>query len=458
MVLLTTILMVTLNEVNLSHLYPEYPYKDGLITTADEYSYFFPAESLYQTGEWNASGDGSKAYLRTPGYGFLYLIALFIGQSKAFLVLKIFQIACYAGTLFLLFKILCEYISRQFSLAATFIFGLLPCFHGFTYYTLSESIIPFFMLWWVFTIIKPRKIDFVNLFLSTSFLVLIRPQLIVFPIIFVIYYSIRKNKRSIYLLVGLLPFLFWQLRTATIIGHWPELHPVYSLSNNSIFRPPHQKLTELFKIWEHESDVFHENMGILSADTSEIAINKVAATIPVYFHQDVLPVLKEYQQLRYKQRSYASIKINDYLPGEKELTDRFDALTEELKSENKMDYFIFTPLKSLKKLLFTSMMNLNVFQEAWKDNILVLALKILSFTLILLGFIYSIFFCFSPKQNIEIRLLAFAVLISIFYLAYFQRLNEERYLYPYLGLFFIFTYLFTNKLIKTLSKRKSPQI
>ncbi len=450
--------MVILNEVNLSHLYPEYPYKDGLITTADEYSYFFPAERLYQTGEWNASGDGSKAYLRTPGYGFFYLIALIIGQSKAFLVLKIFQISCFAGTLFLLYKILCAYISRQFSLVATFIFGILPSFHGFTYYTLSESITPFFMLWWVFTIRKPRKMDFVSLFLSTSSLVLIRPQLIVFPLIFVLYYLIRKNKRSIYLLVGLMPFLFWQLRTATIIGYWPDMHPVYSLSNNSIFRPPHQKLTELFKIWEHESDVFHENMGVLSADTSEISRNKVAATIPVHFHQDVLPVLKEFQLFRNRQDSYTSIKINDYLPGEKELTERINELTLKLKSENKMDYFIFTPLKSFKKLMYTSMMNLNVFQEAWKDNILVLALKIISFTLILLGFIYSIFFCFSPKQNIENRLLAFAVLISIFYLAYFQRLNEERYLYPYLGLFFIFTCLYTNKLIKTLSKRKSPQI
>lgn len=457
-VLITTILMVILNEINLSHLYPEYPYKDGLITTADEYSYFFPAESLYQTGEWIASGDGSKAYLRTPGYGFFYLIALVIGQSKAFLVLKILQISCFAGTLFLLFKILCKYISRQFSLVATIIFGLLPCFHGFTYYTLSESVIPFFMLWWVFSIIKPRKIDFVNLFLSTSLLVLIRPQLIVFPIIFVVYYLIRKNKRSIYLLAGLMPFLLWQLRTATIIGHWPDLHPVYSLSNNSIFRPPHQKLTELFKIWEHESDVFHENMGVLSADSSEIARNKVAATIPVHFHQDVLPILKEFQLLRYRQGLYTSIKINDYLPGEKELTERIDELTFQLKSENKIDYFIFTPLKSLKKLLFTSMMNLNVFQEAWKDNILVLALKILSFTLILLGFIHSFFFCFTPKQSIEIRLLAFAVLISIFYLAYFQRLNEERYLYPYLGLFFIFTCLFTYNLLKRYQKESRPKL
>ena len=452
-----TLVMVLLNEVNLSYLNHDYPYKDGLITTADEYSYFYPAESYYQTGEWNASGDGSKAYLRTPGYGFIYLIALVIGQSKAFLVLKIFQISCYAGSLFLLFKIISDFISKPFSLIATFIFGLLPCFNGFTYYTLSESVIPFFMLWWVYGILKPSKHDFLLLVLITSFLVLIRPQLIVFPIVFAVYYLLKKNKRSIYLLVGLLPFLFWQIRTATLIGEWPDIHPVYSLSNNSIFRPPHQELTELFKIWEHESDVFHENMGILSADTSQLARNKVAATIPIHLQTDVLPILKKFQLFRFKQQLYSGNKINSYLPGEKELTNNIHQLTQKLKSENKLDYYLLTPLKSLKKLVVTSMMNLNIYQDAWKENLWVFVLKLLSLTFILLGFVTSILFCFFSKCSIEYRLLAFSVLISIFYLVYFQRLNEERYLYPYLGMFFIYTCLYADSLIKLLAKRKSPQ-
>jgi hypothetical protein len=313
------------------------------------------------------------------------------------------------------------------------------------------------MLWWVYNILNPRKHDFLLLVLSTSFLVLIRPQLIVFPIVFAVYYLLKKNKRSIYLLVGLLPFLFWQMRTASIIGQWPDIHPVYSLSNNSIFRPPHQELTELFKIWEHESDVFHENMGILSADTSQLARNKVAATIPIHLQTDVLQILKEFQLFRFKQQLYSGNKINSYLPGEKELTNNIHELTQKLKSENKLDYYLLTPLKSLKKLLVTSMMNLNIYQDAWKENLWVFVLKLLSLTFILLGFVTSILFCFFSKCSIEYRLLAFSVLISIFYLVYFQRLNEERYLYPYLGMFFIYTCLYADSLIKLLAKRKSPQ-
>lgn len=450
--------MVLLNEINLSHLSPDFPYKDGLITTADEYSYFYPAESYYQTGEWNASGDGTKAYLRTPGYGFIYFIALIIGQSKAFFVLKIFQIGLYAGALFLLFKILSIYISNRFSLLATAIFGLLPCFHGFTYYTLSESVIPFFMLWWVYGILKPRKQDFLMLFLSTSSLVLIRPQLIVFPLLFAVFYLLKANKRSIYLLIGLIPFLFWQIRTSTIIGEWPEIHPVYSLANNSIFRPPHQELTALFKIWEHESDVFHENMGLLSADTSQKARINVSATIPVHLQNEILPILKDFQLICWSQkRSFSGKKISAYLPGEERLTEKIRSVKEELKRKNKLDYYFFTPLKSLKKLMVTSMMNLNVFQDAWKNNPLVFGIKFLSLAFILFGFMATIIFCLKPIYSIENRILAISVVTSIFYLVYFQRLNEERYLYPYLGLFFIFTCLLCDRLIKLLKKRKSSQ-
>jgi hypothetical protein len=193
-------------------------------------------------------------------------------------------------------------------------------------------------------------------------------------------------------------------------------------------------------------------MGILSADTSQLARNKVTATIPAHLQSIVMPALKEFQLLRLKQHSYSGKKINHYLPGERELTQNIHRLTLQLKSENKLDYYIFTPLKSLKKLLVSSMMNLNVFQQAWKDNILVLSLKILSLLLITLGFMASILFCFISKICIENRLLAFSVLISIFYLVYFQRLNEERYLYPYLGLFFIFICLYTDRILKISKK------
>ena len=447
--------MIFLNEINLSYLFPNYPFKEGLITTADEHSYFFPAESLYKCGEWNASGDGSTAYLRTPGYGLIYLIAIFISNSKTFFVLKIFQIGFYSGSLLILFKLLSDHFAKRYALIATLVFGLLPCFHGFTYYTLSEAVIPFFMLWWIYALLKPSKYDFLMLFTSTSALVIIRPQLLVFPLVFTLFYLIKKNKRSIYLLVGLIPFLLWQIRTATILGEWPGIHPVYSLSNNSIYRPPHQQLTELFKIWEHESDVFHKNMGILSSDTSQNARKKVASTLPHHIQADVLPIFKGFQELRFLQnKSYSKKKLHDYLPGEAYLTHEIEKLTVRLKSENKLLYHIITPAKSLKKLLVTSMMNLNVFQDAWRDNALVFALKIVCFTLILLGFFLTFVFCFLSNVTGEIKMLALSVIVSIFYLVYFQRLNEERYLYPYLSICFLFLcFAFMN--IKTFIQKKS---
>jgi hypothetical protein len=446
--------MIILNEINLSYLSPNYPFKDGLITTADEHSYFFPAESLFKSGNWNASGDGSTAYLRTPGYGCIYFIALLIGNSKAFLILKIIQVGLYSGSLLFLFKLLCDFFTKRNALIATLIFGLLPCFHGFTYYTLSEAVIPFFMLWWTYTLLKPSKHDFIMLFSSTAALIMIRPQLLVFPLVFALFYLIKKNKRSIYLLVGLIPFLLWQIRTATILGEWPGIHPVYSLSNNSIFRPPHQQLTELFKIWEHESDVFHKNMGLLSSDTSQNARIKVAATLPSHIQADVLPIFKGFQELRFLQnKSYAGKKLHDYLPGEEDLSHEIEKLTVRLKNENKLLYHFITPAKSLKKLLVTSMMNLNVFQDAWRDNALVIVLKTLCFVLILFGFITALVFCFLSKITVEIKMLAVSITLSIFYLVYVQRLNEERYVYPYLSICFMFLCLAFKKATTFIQKK-----
>jgi hypothetical protein len=430
--------MVILNEINLSYLYPQYPYKQGLITTADEYSYFYPAEHFCNSGEWNETSSGDKAYLRTPGYGSLYLLAYFISAKHAFLVLKIIQIGFFSGSLLLLNKVLSIFLYPKNALFATFLYGILPCFNGFTYYTLSESILPFFIIWWIYSIFNTDKKVALNLIFSTSTLVLIRPQLIVFPLVFLVFYLLKKNRRSFYLLIGLTPLLFWHIRTVLILQEWGGLHPVYSVKNNTIFRPPHKELTELFKIWEYESDVFHTNMGILSSDTSVVSRNNVAATIPKSIRNEVIPVLQKFQQFRYMQQSkYAGVKLNDYLPGEKRLTIEIRNLRQKIKHENLVLNHLVTPFNSSKKLIFSSMMNLNIYQEQWRNNIFVWMLKGISFVLIFSGFITTLLLSISRQTEPEFKLLAISVIVSIFYLIYFQRLNEERYLYPYLCIFFL---------------------
>ncbi len=429
---------VLVNEINLTFLEPHYPYKQGLITTADEYSYFSAAEQLLKTGEWNVNSTGEKAYIRTPGYGIIYFIALALGGSHAFVVLKCIQLFLFAGSIVLFFRLARLFTDEKLSLIATAIYALLPCFSGFTYYTLSESVLPFFVLAWIYSLlVRTEKNQWLMLLFSTAALVMIRPQLIVFPLIMLGYSAVKREKAVFALLLGLLPFLAWQIRTTNIIGKWPGLHPIYSTNNNSLYRPPHQEMTDLFRIWEYRGEVFHGNMGLLSADTSRLAREKVLQTVPKGYRKDLKLLLEEFQQFRWRQKSYAGKALHGYLPGEERLIQNIRQVRDKLSAEHKVDNLILTPLKSFKQLIGTSMMNLYIFQAPYKQAWVVLGLKAISFGLNLLGLL-SVIWVLIRSNDPRLKLLALAVFASIFYLSFFQRMNEERYLYPYLPVLLLF--------------------
>jgi 4-amino-4-deoxy-L-arabinose transferase-like glycosyltransferase len=429
---------VVVNEINLTFLEPHYPYKQGLITTADEYSYFSAAEQLLKTGEWNINSTGEKAYIRTPGYGIIYFVALALGGSHAFFVLKCIQLLFFAGSIVFFFRLSRLFTDEKISLLATAIYALLPCFSGFTYYTLSESVLPFFVLGWLYALmIRTERNQWLMLLFSTATLVMIRPQLIVFPLVMLGYYAIKREKAAFALLLGLLPFAAWQVRTMTIIGEWPGLHPIYSTNNNSLYRPPHQEMTDVFRIWEYRGDVFHGNMGLLSGDTTRLAREKVLQTVPKGYQKALEPILQEFQQFRWRQQSYAGKALHGYLPGEKQLIQNIRQVRDKLSEEHRVDNLILTPLKSFKQLVGTSMMNLYVFQAPDRQTWVVLGLKAISFGLILLGLLSGIWVLIRSKDP-RLKLLSLAVFASMFYLSFFQRMNEERYLYPYLPVMLLF--------------------
>jgi uncharacterized membrane protein len=83
------------------------------------------------------------------------------------------------------------------------------------------------------------------------------------------------------------------------------------------------------------------------------------------------------------------------------------------------------------------MMNLYVFQASWGKTWIVLLLKIVCFVLIFGGLCATIVVLLWG-QNDLLKVCAFALLLSLFYLVFFQRMNEERYLYPYLPVLLLF--------------------
>jgi hypothetical protein len=224
----------------------------------------------------------------------------------------------------------------------------------------------------------------------------------------------------------------------SILGEWPELHPIYSTTNNSLYRPPHREMTDLFRIWEYRGEVFHGIMGVLSSDTTIDARNKVLQTIPVEYRKSIEPLLRDFQQLRHLQQSnYAGKSIHGFLPGEKELVQQIRKVRKHLQAEHPFDYYLKTPCLSAKRLIGTSMMNLFVFQATWSNAWVVLLLKIVCFVLIVSGICAAIVVLLRGENDL-LKVCALALLLSLFYLVFFQRMNEERYLYPYLPVLLLF--------------------
>lgn len=450
-ILLSVSVLILINETNLSFLKPNFPFKQGLITTADEYSYFSPVDQFVQTGNWAENSLGAKAYMRTPGYGLIYLIAKVIGGSNAFLFLKIIQIILFAGSVLIFSKILqILKLSENLIVVGTLIYGLMPLFSGFVYYTLSEAVLPFFVLWSFYALLKTNENQYIslNVILAVGFLVLLRPQMLVLTSLFFLYFLYKRKRIFWSVLLAFVPLFFWNIRTVYITGEWLGLNPIYSKNNNSLYREPHKEMTDLFRVWEYRGDYFHSTMALLSRDTTNSTTQSVLQTIPIQYQATVRPIFLDFQKFRHQQISaYSNKKISTYLPGEKGLIEHIKLAREKLIRENPLDFYLFTPLKSFKKLMFTSMMNLFVFQETWKEQPIVLILKYVSFLLISLGFISSILLLIK-SSNPFIRVSALSVLASIFYLSFGQRFNEERYLLPFLSLLLIHLLVYLEQIFQ----------
>lgn len=447
-----TIFAVFLQEQNLQFLGNRYPASNGLLTSADEASYFAPAINFLENGTWKDNSIGQSAYFqRTPGYGVLYLICLVIAGKKAFWLLKILQILAFSGSIILLGKILNQLISAtKIVLVGTAIYAFLPCFHGFMYFTLTESITPFLVLWSTYNAFKwvnENQLFSWQFFFSNALMLLFRPQLLLFVLAFVLYfYSQKQTKKSLLALTVFLPLLFWNVRTISISKSWLGMHPIYSTTNNTLFRPSHEAMTNLFRIWEADGAKFHETIRALTDSTD---LHLISAQIPVKYQKSVLPIFEKYRVLYNFQLTHFNQNkpISGTFQGEDKFLFEIGALTKKLQSENKLDYYILTPIKSLKKLMLSSHLNLGIFQFKYRGNWWMETIRWSCLAILISSFIATVLSLFTKNRDL-IFYLSLAIALNFFYLIFIQRMNEERYLTPFLPIAWIVLLLGIHKLRK----------
>ncbi len=427
---------VFLQEQNLQFLGNRYPASHGLLTSADEASYFSPAFNFLQKGTWKDNSIGQSAYFqRTPGYGLVYLFCLVIAGKKAFWMLKLLQILAFSGSIFLFGNILEKLLKNsKFALFGTMIYAFVPAFSGFMYFTLTESFTPFLVLWSVFAGIsfEQKKTNFSwNFLIANSVMLLFRPQLIVFLLGFCAFYFFQyQRKKAVFTLLAILPLLIWNIRTVAISGTWLGIHPIYSTTNNTLFRPSHEAMTNLFRIWEADGAKFHETIHALTDSTD---IRLISAQIPEKYRKKVTPIMEKYRVLcNYKLTHFDQKKpISGTFDGEDKFLLEINTLTKKLKSENKLDYYILTPIKSLKKLMLSSHLNLGIYQFKYRGTWWMDTIRWSCLAIIVSSFMAALLALFKKDRDL-IFYLSLAIIVNIFYLIFIQRMNEERYLTPFL--------------------------
>jgi len=226
------------------------------------------------------------------------------------------------------------------------------------------------------------------------------------------------------------------------------------MENESIYRPAHKEMTELYKNWEYRSAVFHQSIAKLDSDTSENTFNEVINEIPKEFQEEVRPIIFQYQQHLYIQKELiASGKLSELDDAEQEIAMEIKQTTNKIARNHAISAFVTTPISSAKELLLNSHLHQKIFQQFYRGNFLVEALRYLTIGIIVLSLLITLARSVIRFSDPAVWIMALGIAVTFVYLIYVQRLNEERYLYPLIPIALVIAICELSKALNGLSKK-----
>lgn len=477
------------NQLNLKKLPNEGLRENETVRTNDDLSYLRPAIHFYQTGIWKDEIKGDLSYfLRPPGYGAIYYIALVINPNRPLLVLKIIQVLLFSISVYCLFFIAFSFLQfKKLALIVSIIYGLTPLASNFLFYTLTEGVTPALFIFYLFFLLKAKnqsqpKNRFLYLALSASIfasLFIIRPVLGIFigliPLTVFLSYDVIKHKifySIIFTALGYSFMGFWQYRNYKLTNQYIGLHPIYYADNNSIYRPTLQEFWNFTLGWAEDGSTVHTYMlpfweNTIKGDTSKVYINNIVEHFPIYVQkyfgkERLTDVLTNYQKsILYQKQFYDRDETMPLTKIDIETTTviQLKQLVAEFKKEFWFTYYISSPIKVYIKMGFHSNLSLYIFQKTYRGNFFMESLRWFSFLIHAASFI-SIFFVlfWNKKINLLNYFIYFFSFIYLFYLCFFQRGIEERYTLPILSIlliaFFNISLLMQRFLLQKMNKYK----
>lgn len=418
------------------------PYQFGLHTSADDASYYAPGINWIETGIWRDNSIGNSAYVqRPPLLGFFHAISYKISSEHRAIVFFLFAFLLHLIASNLLFSRLLQKTSLKNALLFSILFVSLPCFWGYLSYQITESISGSFVIIGIFIFTRKNSASTLTaMVVFLCILYLFRPILLLLflPIVcYLFYQQIKTWKRFalrhlVFIVIGITSVVSWEIRKNKYTGSWFDLHPIYHETNGSLYRPLHHEFSQLFRVWEYDSEQFHR---LIDPCWQNKPIKR--ATVYRYIQQRAVPLSGEelYQLLNSYQQ--INVDLHDKITKKTQLTpslneiklqQKIEQLRQVLMQENRGMYYVITPIKSLLQISFSSHLNQYFFHTSLRDLWVTVVLKICCLLLITISSIH-VFFQLIKGQKTE-QFIAFGIMSYWFYLFFIQRLNEERYLVP----------------------------
>lgn len=441
----------------------------GIHQTADDASYLAPVENWMKSGTWKDNSIGASSYVqRPPLMGIIHGVFYGVFGSKSAFATFVFFLLIHSIALYRLPSLLRHFVPEKTSYYLAYLYALTPCFWGFLSYQITEAISPSILLLLLSVRFNEQRDSvFWVVFLLTCTWFL-RPVLLLLTPVFIVFLwkkrteliSLSNWKNPLILVLSLLAIVGWETRKAGYIGTWGNPHPVYHATNQSLFRPAHASLSNVFRVWETRPEMIHSIAGSCWGGDSTA---RSLAALEIYVRERSVPLsAAELYQLLDKYHAVNQIVLQKIAPGkltgetagEKQLRVQFDALAEKLAVENRFQYHIYTPLISAKEQFKKSQLNLELFQLHFRGNPIIEVFRWFCVMLLNLLFLGTLLLLFG--KNADLRWLALSVLLYCFYLFYVQRANEDRYMIPLLPLVFTGGCAFWWKVIFS-KRRKAVQ-
>lgn len=429
------------------------------VATADDASYIAPADNFYAGNGWKGNSVGLNSnYLRSPGYGCIYLLFKVLFPDNPFLWLRIFQILLFAISTALLYETSRWFIDNELASACVaLLYGITPFACGFLSYTLTEGVTPAFVIFFIYSLSRycqGRKWFWLALAVFFfAILFVIRPVLgVMLPLLPLAVWLKSENgvtqriSRSVaVVLLALMPMCIWQVRNWQIAGRYVGLHPIYSVDSPDLFRPAHKSVWNFERLWAPRGDDFHASIlglwqSALNGDTTNVAVDNAVLQVPDKVlqkvgRQAVADAFGEYQRLLHKQVPFfvgGEVVPQWFVDEEKAVVSQFEDLERQVRSSFPLMVHVVGPAKVYGRMVLHSNLSMYMFQKTFRGKPLMEFFRFIFFAIHALLFVL-IWVALVQNWRCWFKFAIVAVVaFYLVYLAWFQRGIEERYTLPML--------------------------